>query len=56
MENNMCICSYPVGYAFVPEQHFGDVYDTDTALERGTLFPELDLPLGVYGEEGYCND
>lgn len=54
--NNMCMCAYPIGYAFVPEQHFGTVYDMDMALERGTLFPELDLPMGVYGKEGYCNE
>lgn len=56
MENNMCMCEYPVGYAFVPEQIFKNVYDIDEALERGTLFPELDLPLGIYGKVGECNE
>lgn len=56
MENNMCMCDYPIGYAFVPEQNFGTVYDTEDALERGTLFPELDLPLGVYGKAGECDE
>ena len=54
--NNVRMCAYPIGYTFVPEQHFGRVYDMDMALERGTLFPELDLPMGVYGKEGYCNE
>ncbi len=52
----MCMCGYPIGYAFVPDQHFGTVYDMDMALERGTLFPELDLPIEVYGKEGVCNE
>ena len=38
-----------VGYAYVPIQQFGEVYAPEEALKRGTLFPELDLPLGVYG-------
>ncbi len=30
--------------AYVPVQQLNAVYDTDKALERGTLFPELDKP------------
>ena len=58
MENVMenMTCDYPLGYAFVKVQKFGKVYDFDTALDRGTLFPELDLPLGVYGCKGWCKD
>lgn len=29
---------------YVPVQEWTDVYDTDTALKRGTLFPCLDKP------------
>jgi hypothetical protein len=39
-----------VAYAYVPFQILETVYDTERALDRGTLFPELDLPLGVYGK------
>lgn len=30
--------------AYVPWQHWNDTYETDMALGRGTIFPELDLP------------
>ena len=34
----------PLAMAYVPFQRWGDVYDDDKALSKGTLFPELDLP------------
>ena len=40
---------YRVGYAYVPVQTFGETYPPEEALLRGTLFPELDLPITVYG-------
>lgn len=42
-----------LGYAYVPIQTAQDtnIYGTDTGLERGTIFPTLDLPLGVYGRQ-----
>jgi hypothetical protein len=43
-----------VGYAYVPIQKFGETYTPEEALKRGTLFPELDLPYGVY--EGGLKD
>lgn len=43
-----------VGYAYVPYQTFGEIYGLDEAFRRGTLFPELDLPYGVY--EGGLKD
>ena len=52
-----------LAYAYVPIQKAEDtnLYDAETGLERGTIFPPLDLPLGVYGkqgsyEEGNCYD
>ena len=33
-----------VGYAYVPMQQWERTYDLDVALDRGTIFPELDLP------------
>ena len=42
------------GYAFVMPQMADErnLYPPETALARGTLFPELDKPLYVYGMEG----
>ncbi|MCQ2470216.1 MAG: spore coat associated protein CotJA [Ruminococcus sp.] len=34
----------PLAMAYVPFQEWGDVYDEDSAFERGTLFPVLDFP------------
>lgn len=34
----------PLAMAYVPFQQWGEVYDDSEALDRGTLFPELDLP------------
>ena len=38
-----------VGYAYVPVQKFGETYSPEEGLERGTIFPVLDLPISVYG-------
>lgn len=42
----------PLAMAYVPFQQWGKVYDADEAINRGTLFPELDLPFGG----GYENE
>lgn len=34
----------PVGMGYVPWQRWNQIYPPDQALERGTIFPELDLP------------
>lgn len=34
----------PIGMAYVPYQQWQEPYDADMALDRGTMFPELDLP------------
>lgn len=49
MENMKCISEtpldeLPIAMAYVPLQKWRNVYDPDVALERGTLFSELDLP------------
>ncbi len=49
---NMC-CNARVGYSCVPIQKFGEVYCYEDALKYGTLFPELNLPLGVYGKKAF---
>lgn len=45
------LSEYPLAMVYAPCQAFRALYDTDTALHRGTLFTELDLPLG--GESGF---
>ena len=36
--------SYPLAMVYSPLQEFRELYDPDVALERGTMFAELDLP------------
>ena len=40
----------PLAMAYVPFQQWGDVYDDNSALCKGTLFPELDLPFSKGGD------
>lgn len=43
--------NYPcVGYAFVDPQELTKVFEVEEALLRGSLFPELYMPYGVYGK------
>ncbi len=39
----------PPGMSYVPFQQWGEVYDADTGLKRGTMFPVLDLPFQKCG-------
>lgn len=48
MENQPTACGLPIGYAYVPPQRLTQVLSVEEALCRGTLFPELYLPMGVY--------
>ncbi|MBR2432482.1 MAG: spore coat associated protein CotJA [Clostridia bacterium] len=48
---NLCLDSLPVGYAYVPMQKFRMLYPADTALMYGTLFEELNMPVGEYGHD-----
>lgn len=43
------IQNFPIAMAYVPWQKWKKVYNDDVGLERGTIFPELDLPF--MGEE-----
>ena len=36
------------GYAYVPVQRMGKVYTPQKAICEGTIFPELNIPMGVY--------
>ena len=45
-------CS-PVGMAYVPIQRWKELYDPELALQRGTMFRQLDFPF--IGEEAVPN-
>ncbi len=45
-ENSFGLPGYPLAMVYAPCQSFRALYDPATALSRGTLFCELDLPLG----------
>ncbi len=36
--------NHPLASVYSPIQHWRELYEPDEALERGTLFKELDLP------------
>ena len=40
------LCEYPLAMVYAPCQTYRGLYDPATALSHGTLFTELDLPLG----------
>lgn len=44
----------PIGMCYVPFQQWETPYAENIALERGTMFPSLDLPF--CGKEGSCNE
>lgn len=37
-----------VAYAYVPPQKLNDLYTVEEGLIEGTIFPELDIPMGEY--------
>lgn len=50
--NNMNACCVLgcVGYAYVPVQVLYDTFEPCEALQRGTVFPELELTICEYGK------
>jgi len=42
------LATLPVAMAYVPMQVWQTVYDGETGLARGTIFPCLDLPFLAY--------
>lgn len=50
---NSCTCleNLPLAYAYVPYQVMDSTYSFENSLDKGTAFPELYKPLGVYGNE-----
>jgi len=54
LTNYKTVSSIPmIGYAYVPDQKadFRNIYSPEAGFERGTIFPTLDKPLGVYGKQ-----
>mgnify|MGYP004475462989 FL=1 len=47
------LSSMLIAYAYVPYQRVGKLYCESDALKNGTVFPELNKPLAVYGRE-FC--
>ena len=41
----------PLAYAYVPYQKYENPYCKEKALKVGTIFPSLNKPYGVYGNE-----
>ncbi len=44
----------PLAMAYIPMQKWRDIYDPEVALERGTVFAELDKPW--LGKEAVCDE
>jgi hypothetical protein len=53
MQDTQASCNLALAYAYVPIQKINNVYSSKEALKNGTLFPELNLPLGVYGANAF---
>ncbi len=46
--NSSCdIDQFPVGMAYVPWQRWQQVYPVEKAMNRGTIFPDLDKPFSM---------
>lgn len=45
---------YPLAMVYSPYQFWRGMYTPDVALQRGTLFGELDLPFEGSGRKGGC--
>ena len=42
--NTWGLQNYPLASVYSPIQHWRELYDEDTAIQKGTIFKELDLP------------
>ena len=51
------LVGYPVAMVYAPLQQFDHIFDLETALRKGTIFEELDLPFecGRKAKGGCCN-
>lgn len=50
-KNCECFENFPLAYAYVPYQVFKTTYSVADGFNNGTIFPDLNKPLGVYGAE-----
>ena len=48
IQNNNFLQRVCLAYAYVVPQITGETYEPETALENGTMFPELNIPFGCY--------
>lgn len=60
VDKSFGLSGYPLAMVYAPIQEWKDLYDLDTALVKGTLFSELDLPFlagnkGNTSSGGCCN-
>lgn len=46
------LVGYPLANVYAPVQDFEELYEIDTALVRGTIFSQLDLPFVCGGMTG----
>ena len=44
MRKSWGLVDYPLASVYAPLQEFRSLYDRETALHKGTIFTELDLP------------
>ena len=50
--NGWGLYEYPLAMVYSPYQQFRNLYSPEIALERGTVFTELDLPFEASGING----
>ena len=48
------LVEHPLASVYSPYQYWRGMYTPDVALERGTMFSELDLPFEVVNTRGGC--
>lgn len=54
-ELDACVDQLPLTMSYVPMQQWNQVYDLQTAFQRGTIFPELDKPFFGAGRDCPCH-
>ncbi len=54
--NKDCLDSLPLAYAYVPYQRFETPMSMQQGLKCGTIFPRLNKPFGVYGNEFHTKE
>ncbi len=54
MNYNMPESMY-LGFAYVPNQKFENIYDTKEALSNGTIFKSLNIPFEAYKNDPTMN-